>query len=59
MKNKYIKQVYKTSQIGIKAKDIVRAIQQNKILDIKQHIFTLNAFNKNIQNALKAIVTDY
>lgn len=56
---RYEKQAYKGSQIGIKAKDIVNAIQENQILGIKQHIFTLNAFNKNIQNALKAIVTDY
>lgn len=56
---RYEKQAYKGSQIGIKAKDIVKAIQENQILGIKQHITTLNAFNKNIQHALKAIVTDY
>lgn len=56
---RYEKQAYKGSQIGIKAKDIVKAIQENQILGIKQHIITLNAFNKNIQHALKAIVTDY
>ena len=56
---RYEKQAYKGSQIGIKAKDIVKAIQENQILGIKQHITTLNTFYKNIQNALKAIVTDY
>lgn len=56
---RYEKQAYKGSQIGIKAKDIVKAIQENQISDIKQHIFTLNAFSKNIQDALKGIVTDY
>ena len=56
---RYEKQAYKGSQIGIKVKDIVKAIQENQILGIKQHITTLNAFNKNIQNALNAIVTDY
>lgn len=56
---RYEKQAYKGSHIGIKAKDIVKAIQENTILGIKQHITSLSAFNKNIQNALKAIVTDY
>ncbi|HUH26568.1 MAG TPA: hypothetical protein VLY87_08065 [Flavobacterium sp.] len=56
---RYEKQAYKGSQIGIKAKDIVKATQENQILGIKQHITSLSAFKKNIQNALKAIVTDY
>jgi len=56
---RYNKQAYKGSQIGIKAKDIVNAIQQNQTLGIKQHITSLSAFDKNIQNALKSIVTDY
>lgn len=56
---RYNKQAYKGSQIGIKAKDIVNAIQQNQTLGIKQQITSLSAFDKNIQNALKSIVTDY
>ena len=56
---RYEKKAYKGSQIGIKAKDIVKAIQENQILGIKQHITSLNIFNKKIQHALKAIVTDY
>lgn len=56
---RYEKQAYKGSQIGIKAKDIVKSIKENQILGIKQHITTLSAFDKNIQNALKSILTDY
>lgn len=56
---RYNKQAYKGSQIGIKAKDIVNAVEKNQSLDIKQQITTLSAFDKNIQNALKTIVTEY
>jgi len=56
---RYNQQAYKGSQIGIKAKDIVKAIKDNQILEVKKHITSLNAFYKNIQNALKAIVNDY
>ncbi len=56
---RYNKQAYKGSQIGIKAKDIVNAVEKNQSLDIKQQITTLSAFDKNIQNALSAIVKDY
>lgn len=56
---RYNKQAYKGSQIGFKAKEIVNAIEKNQSLNIKQQITSLNTFYKNIQNALKAIVTDY
>ncbi|WP_177760887.1 relaxase/mobilization nuclease domain-containing protein [Flavobacterium sp. I3-2] len=56
---RYNQQAYKGSQIGIKAKDIIKAIKDNQILELKKHITSLNAFYKNIQNALKAIVNDY
>ncbi|MDO5638088.1 MAG: hypothetical protein Q4G18_12705, partial [Myroides sp.] len=56
---RYNEQAYKGSQIGIKAKDIVKAIQKNQISGTKRHINSLNVFCKNIQNALKSIVTDY
>ncbi|WP_177763090.1 relaxase/mobilization nuclease domain-containing protein [Flavobacterium sp. I3-2] len=56
---RYNNQAYKGSQIGVKAKDIVNAIQQNQTLGSKDHITLLNAFHKNIQTTLKAIVADY
>lgn len=56
---RYNNHAYKGSQIGIKSKDIAKAIQENKVLGIKQHITSLNVFLKNIENALVNIVKDY
>ncbi|MEG0915632.1 MAG: relaxase/mobilization nuclease domain-containing protein [Myroides sp.] len=56
---RYNNQAYKGSQIGVKAKDILNAMQQNQTLGSQDHITSLNAFHKNIQTTLRAIVTDY
>lgn len=56
---RYNNQAYKGSQIGIKAKDIVKAVHQNQIGNLETQIKTLYEFYRNINRALSDIVNGY
>lgn len=56
---RYNNQAYKGSQIGIKAKDIVKAVHQNQIGNLETQIKTLYEFYRNINSALSDIVNGY
>lgn len=56
---KYNHQAYKGSQIGVKAKDIVKAVHKNSIDKLKEQIRILNEFNMYVGKALSNISIDY